>query len=265
MIFTTPLPFEEAIQSREVRQLLPTDFRTALLKEIPAELRERAFFSAGVTNARYLQEIDDRIDQIVAGKADRATMRAELKQILDSMGYKPVEGEEGTLTDLSSDLRINLQLDQNVEDAQGYGHWKQGQDEAILENWPAQELIRVIDSKEKRDWAQIWADNGGQFFNGRMIALKDDPIWVAISEFGRPWPPFRFGSGMDVEGVSLDECIEIGLLTGPVEITPQDRGFNDSLQAALGVGDDIARAVQSLFGDRATVLDGVLRWVGGAL
>lgn len=264
MIFTAPIPFAEAIQSREVRQILPTDFRTALLQQIPAELRERAFFSAGVTNAQFLEEASKKIDALVAGKADRATMRLELKQLLDSLGFQPPEGEEGTLTDLSSDDRLNLILDTNVQMAQGYGHWMQGQDPAVLAQWPAQELIRVIDSKDKRDWAQIWADNGGQFFNGRMIALKDDPIWIAISEFGNPYAPFRWGSGMDVADVSLDECIEVGLLTGPIEITPQDRGFNEGLEASLGVSNDIAEAVQGLFGDKATVIDGVLRWIGEA-
>ncbi len=39
MIFREPLPFQQAIDSREVRSLLPTDFRTRLLSEIPAQLR----------------------------------------------------------------------------------------------------------------------------------------------------------------------------------------------------------------------------------
>jgi hypothetical protein len=264
-LFSKPLPFEEAIQSREVRQLLPTDFRTALLQQIPAELRERAFFSAGVTNAQFLEEASKKIDALVAGKTDRATMRLELKQLLDSLGYRSPEGEEGTLTDLSSDDRLNLILDTNLEMAQGYGHWKQGQDPAVLDAWPAQELVRFIETKEQRDWESRWGDAGGQFWGGRMIALKNDPIWVAISRFGLPYPPFDFNSGMDVADIDRDEAEEIGLIDRATQITPQDRGFNEGLEASLGVGDDIAAAVQGLFGDRASVLDGVLRWVGGAL
>jgi len=264
MIFTAPLPFEEAIQSRQVRQILPTDFRTALLQQIPAELRERAFFSAGVTNAQFLEEASKKIDALLDGKTDRATMRLELKQLLDSLGYVSPEGEEGTLTDLASDDRLNLILDTNLEMAQGYGGWKQGQDPAVLDTWPAQELIRVIDSQEKRDWASRWADAGGQFYGGRMIALKNDPIWVAISRFGLPYPPFDFNSGMDVADIDRDEAIEIGLIERDAKITPQDRGFNEGLEASLGVGSDIAEAVQGLFGRNANLVDGVLRWVGGA-
>lgn len=46
-MFRTPLPFKEALDSRAVKAILPTDFRTKLLAEIPAQLRERAFFPAG--------------------------------------------------------------------------------------------------------------------------------------------------------------------------------------------------------------------------
>jgi len=270
MIFTAPVPFKEAVQSRTVRELLPTEFRTNLLDTIPAELRERAFFSAGVTNAEFLQKASDQIDRMLTGaKAgdggiDRATARLELKQLLASMEYKPAEGEAGTLTDLSSDDRLNLILDTNLQMAQGYGQWMQGQDPAVLDQWPAQELIRVIDSKVPRDWAQRWTDAGGQFFGGRMIALKNDAIWVEISRFGLPYAPFDFNSGMDVADVDRDDAISLGLIDRDTQIEPQDRGFNDGLEATLGLGNDLARAVQALFGAKAKIeKDGVLRWLGG--
>lgn len=264
MIFDAPLPFKDAIESRAVRRVLPTELRTRLLQEIPAELRERAFFSAGVTNAQFLEEANSKIDKLLAGNADRATMRLELKQLLDRLGYKPFEGEEGTLTDLSSDDRLNVILDTNLQMAQGYGNWKQGQDAAILDQWPAQELIRVIDSKVKRHWPSRWAGAGGQFFGERMIALKNDPIWTSISRFGLPYPPFDFNSGMDVADVDRDEAIDIGLIGRDEQIEPQSRGFNDGLEATLDVGPAIAEALQGVFGGRAKFgADGVLRWLGG--
>ena len=270
MLFTTPVPFKEAVQSRAVRELLPTEFRTALLDELPAELRERAFFSAGVPNAEFLQKASDQIDRMLtgskenAGGIDRAKARLELKQLLDSLGYHPAESEQGTLTDLSSDDRLNLILDTNLQMAQGYGQWKQGQDPAVLDQWPAQELIRVIDSKEKRDWETRWAEAGGKFYDGRMIALKNDGIWAAISRFGLPYAPFDFNSGMDVADVDRGEAEDLGLIDRDTQITPQDRGFNDGLEAALNVGESIAHAVQSLFGSKAKVgQDGILRWLGG--
>lgn len=265
MNFTTPLPFKEAIESRLVRQLLPTDFRTQLLSEIPAQLRERAFFSAGVTNAEFLDSASAAVDDLVSGSVDRGTKRAQLKQLLDRLGYQPVDAERGTLTDLSSDRRLNLILDQNLQAAQGYGSWQQGQDPAILDQWPAQELVRVIDSEHPRDWPARWAEAGGQFFGGRMIALKNDPIWTKISRFGTPYPPFDFNSGMDVEDIDREEAVALGLIDRDTELLPQDRGFNDDLQASPEVRSEaLATALQEHFAGVAEFIDGVLRYTGGS-
>lgn len=263
MIFPTPLPFKQAIESRQVRELMPTTLRTKFVDQIPAELRERAFFSAGVTNAGFLQSASDKIDELLAGKVDRATKRTELKQLLASMGYKPAEGEEGTLTDLSSDTRLNLILDTNLQMAQGYGGWAQGQDPSVLDQWPAQELVRVIQSKVPRDWESRWEDAGGKFYDGRMIALKDDPIWTEISRFDTPYPPFDFNSGMDVADVDRDEAIDLGLIDRDTQIAPQTRGFNQGLEATIDAVGGILHAVESFFGGQAKVSDGILHWLGG--
>lgn len=265
MNFRAPLPFLEALDSREVRSILPTDFRTTLLQEIPAQLRERAFFSAGVTNAEFLSEASAAVDDLLAGQVDRATKRAQLKQLLDRLGYRAALGEEGTLTDLSSDNRLNLILDQNLQAAQGYGAWKQGQDPAVLDLWPAQELVRVIETEKQRDWPARWAAAGGEFLgNGRMIALKNDPIWTKISRFGTPYPPFDFNSGMDVQDVTRDEAIELGLIDRDTELLPQDRGFNDDLQASAAVRSEaLATALQEHFAGTAELVGGVLRYIGG--
>lgn len=265
MIFRAPIPFQEAIDSREVRQLLPTELRTSLLQEIPTQLRERAFFSAGVQNATFLDRASRAVDDLLSGKVDRATKRLELKRLLEDLGYRPAEGEEGTLTDLGSDRRLNLILDQNLQSAQGYGRWIQGQDSAILDQWPAQELVRVIESKVKRDWATRWAEAGGRFFETRMIALKNDPIWTRISRFGTPYPPFDFNSGMDVQDIDRDEAIAFGLIDRDTELLPQDRDFNQDLQASPEIRSSSLRsALEEHFAGRAAFVDGVFKLVGGA-
>jgi hypothetical protein len=265
MNFLAPMPFAEAIESRLVRQLLPTEFRTALLQEIPAQLRERAFFSAGVTNAEFLDEANTSIDTLLAGTTDRATQRAELKKLLARLEYRPFEGEEGSLTDLSSDARLNLILDQNLQAAQGYGSWKQGQDPTVLDMWPAQELVRVIQAERPRDWAQRWSEAGGQFYGSRMIALKNDPIWTRLSRFGTPYPPFDFNSGMDVADIDRDEAVALGLIMRDEQIPAQDRDFNLDLQASPQVRSEaLATALQEHFQGSAEFVDGVLRWTGGS-
>jgi hypothetical protein len=267
MIFRSPLPFAEAIESREVRSILPTDFRTRLLSELPADIRERAFFSAGVTNAEFLNRANSAIDELAAGSTDRATQRAGLKKLLQDLGYAPAEGEEGTLTDLSSDRRLNLILDTNLEMAHGYGAWKQGQDPVILDMWPAQELVRVRSSKVPRDWAARWAEAGGEFFGTRMIALKNSPVWTRLSRFGLPYPPFDFNSGMGVQDVARSEAIALGLIDRDTELLPQDRGFNDDLQHSVDVrGNALAQALQDALQDAgisAEFVNGVLRFLGG--
>lgn len=266
MNFAAPIPFREALESRAVRTLLPTDFRTALLDLIAPQVRERSIFSAGVTKAEVLQPVEDGINALITGTSDRATQRAKLKQLLESMGYLPPEDERGTLTDLSSDARLNLILDTNTEMAFGYGSWKQGQDEAILDLWPAQELVRVRDSRVPRDWAQRWADAGGTFYGSRLIALKNDPIWTEISRFGLPYPPFDFNSGMDVSDIDRNEAVALGLIDRDTQIAPQDRGFNTGLQASLQVRSRaLATAVEASLRDagiNAGFKAGVLKFLG---
>lgn len=261
MIFAKPQPFREAIQSRQVRQILPTEFRTALLDEIPSELRERAFFSAGVQNAGFLERASTAVDELLAGTTDRATQRAGLRQMLAQLQVFPDAERDDALTDLTSDARLNLILDTNLEMAQGYGQWKQGQDEAVLDQWPAQELIRARDSKVPRDWAQRWSDAGGRFFGGRMIALKNDPIWTRISRFGLPYPPFDFNSGMDVQDIDRTEAVALGLISRDARVQPQDRDFDTDMQASVDVRDQSLRAaITDHFRGRARFdAQGVLR------
>ena len=263
MIFRSPLPFAEAIESRLVRTLLPTDLRTDLLQTIPAELRERAVFSAGVQSVETLQKVSDVVDALVRGEINRADARQTLKEQLGSLGD---EVDETDLTDLRSDARLNLILDTNLEMAQGYGSWKQGQDPAILDQWPAQELIRVIDSRVPRDWPSRWAEAGGQFFGDRMIALKNDPIWLRISRFGLPYPLFDFNSGMDFADVDRETAIEAGLIDDNTELLPQDRDFNTDLQASPEVRSASLREAlaEALQGIARFDGEGVLRAVSGS-
>jgi hypothetical protein len=263
MNLTTPMPFRQALDARAVKQILPTDFRTQLLATIPTELRERAMFSAGVTNAEFLQRAHEGIGELAAGTTDRATKRLGLKQLLQSLGYQPVEGEEGTLTDLSSDARLNLILDTNLRQAQGYGNWMEGQQPEILDQWPAQELIRFRDAKAPRDWPARWAAAGGEFFGDRMIALKNDPIWEKISAFGTPYPPFDFNSGMDVADVDRDTAMAAGLIDRDTQIAPQSRDFNTDLQASPEVRDSaLKEALGETLAGIAQFVGGVLRFIG---
>ena len=210
-----------------------------------------------------LQHVDDGITDILGGKKTEEGVKSELARLGDLLS------EQG----LTRNPRISLIVDTNVDLARGYGSWRQSQEPAILDEWPAWEFFRAEDRVEPRDWPARWAAAGGVFYpglsdyeDGRMIALKDDPIWEAISAFGLPYAPFDFNSGMDLEDVDRDECERLGLLA-PGADAPEagDRGFDEDLEATPEVRDDALTAALELFlhGIARLGADGVLRLIGG--
>ena len=88
--------------------------------------------------------------------------------------------------------------------------------------YPANELVRIGPPPTHRDWARRWVDAGGHTFDGRMIALKDDPIWCAISDFQLPFPPFAVGSGMGVRDVDRDTAEKLGVVARHQRVSPKE-------------------------------------------
>ena len=234
-----PIPFREAMRQLRQRGLMPTDMTSREIADLGAAVTERAFFSARQLNEFILGEMKARVERIVNpttgvnadGEAvtvglDYATARLEMMEMYKLIGYGAPLDEQGTIKDHASEQRINLVLKTNVEQAQGYGQWRQGADESNVELWPAQELFRAEARKEPRDWLTRWIGAGGQLVDGaRMIALKNDPIWEAISAWGLPYPPFDYGSGMWTQDVARDEAIELGLMTEESDVQVPRRGF----------------------------------------
>jgi len=276
-MFTTPTPWLEAIASRDLKAVLPTTMSSAELSQLPTDLRERSMFSAKTANADYLQKVNDLITRIVSPEViggpgaprtvtapgqymDKATARLEMKKTLQSLGYQPDPDQRGTLQDLSSDIRLDLILKTNTEMAQGFGTWYADQDESRLEAWPAQELYRLEDRMQKRDWIGRWLDAGGEISGGRMIALKNDPIWTNISAFDLPYPPYDFNSGMWVRDISRSEAIDLNIMAPDAPSpTADQRNFNDDLQADIT---DLATGLQTAL---TTSLQGIATLTNGVL
>ncbi len=74
---------------------------------VDAQIRERAFFMAGVSNARILQDFKDAARDIAAGKLTTNEARKRLRAALREAGYEPAEDERGGIHDLSSRRRID--------------------------------------------------------------------------------------------------------------------------------------------------------------
>lgn len=227
---------------------------------LQAAILERATFSARVTNAEYLQTIDDVVRQYTNGEIDLASARLELKQKLREIGYQPDPQDTGGLKDFSSDRRTNLVLRMNAEMATGYGHWLQGQNTAVLDQWPAQELVRIAPRKVPRDWIARWEEAGGSLVAGRMVALKNARIWTDISRFGTPYPPFDFGSGMGVRDVDRDTAVSLGVIDRDTQIKPENRGFNDDLQFTPEIR---SAALRQALEEEGYVFEGDVLTMGG--
>lgn len=203
---------------------------------IQAGLRDRAFFSAKVEEARILAEARRMCADVADGRMDASEFRRDMRKVLDQTGYA---APGGGIRDMRTRARLDLVLDTQVRQARGWAQWKEATTAGALAAFPAQELVRVRQVKVERKWRERWAANGGRLFGGRMVALKNDPVWTRISRFGTPYPPFDFNSGMGVEDVDWDEAVELGLLKDddpPPKM--EQKGFNDELSAKLPEGSE---------------------------
>ncbi len=238
--------------------------------EVSAALRDRAFFSSRVESVRFLETCRTRIAKMLANKtnADGAiTSRAQV--VSDIMRAARESGiAQGTerLTDPGSLSRANVIIDTNAGMAAGYASAIQSNSYGARLAFPAQELVRIEERQVHRPWEKIWRSHGGKIYpGGRMIALKEDPIWSEISRFGTPYPPFDFNSGMGVDDVSYDEAVELGVIPSEDYQPPKEsplENFNASLEAELTMDrkSDAFHALREAFGDQIVQVDGKVKW-----
>ena len=232
---------------------------------VQAGLRDRAFFSATVEEARILHQARECAAKIADGHLSKSEARVAIREVLAQVGHPDANRPgENDLRNLSSKRRLDLIMDQNTREARGFVRYKEGMSDGALAAFPAQELLRIRSRRNVRDWAKKWHDAGGKFFDGRMIALKTDPIWTKISRFGHPWPPFDFNSGMGVRDVSRSDAIRLGVIKkdDPPPKPPAQKGLNDGLEAALpkGAGKAVESQLREIFGSQVRVDHGMIKF-----
>jgi len=233
MILTKARPFQEALESRQAKTILPTTMRTRDFARLSPAVRERAMFSAAVTDVRFLDDAHGLVDELINGEIDLPTARLHLDTYLKGVGY---QGDvlSTDLTDLRSLARKNVLLETNLGLALGYGQWKQGQNPVTLNMWPAQELIRVENRREPRsEWRTRFLAAGGTEWNGRLIALTNSAVWSSLSTFGYPYPPFDFNSGMGLRAVTRADAVAAGLLSDDEDMVPETRGLDEETKLSL--------------------------------
>lgn len=263
MMFRTPVPMNTALASQVVKVMLPTHLRSNLLTALPAQVRQRSLFIAGETSADTLQAVNDSIINVLRGTHTEEQARSLLQSIPEMLDNPRLQTE----------ARARLILETNIDMARGYGGYRQTQDVDVLDEFPAWEFYRAEDRKEPRDWPARWEEAGGQFYpgeadypEGRMIALKDDPIWEELSAFGLPYAPFDYNSGMDLRDIDRDEAEQLGLIEAGETVQPDRLGFNRDVEAHPSAEGDILDALVNYYAAQGVgrlLGEGVVRLMGG--
>ena len=223
----------DARRMAEIRDLLPTTLGSAEIRlQIAADVRSRAVFVSRAANVVFLSKVKEVIDAVAAGTMDKVSARAILGETLRTLGYTPEDGFPddasgevpeaiaGTLQDLSSQRRLSLIVDTQVDLMNGRGQQLRGMETERFKQFPAWELIRVKQRTAPRNWGDTqegspprhhgqadlrsrWTIAGGKFYDGRLIALKGDPVWGELGSsenfddaLDTDHPPFAFNSGM---------------------------------------------------------------------
>lgn len=241
MISPGQLPFSDALRFARDRRLLPNDMSSSELAQLPAEVRQGAVFSAGVIEADVLQLVHERISTMASGLSqapgalpNKASVRTELKELLQALDYQPEARKEGTISDLRTDARLNLIIDTQLKMAHGYGQWRQANSEGALLIFPCAEFKRVaprrvprgyrlqagvIIPENPRYWQDRWVRAGGTIYDGRMIAPVNDPVWEALSRFGLPYDPCDFNTGYARRPVGRAEAVRLGVIQPKERVT----------------------------------------------
>lgn len=268
------MPLTEAVAKISAKTPVGSVLRSAEWAEVPLALRERAQFSAGVESARVLQAIQERMEgliklqreQLASGDTatfDRSSFIDAIRAIARDEGLTPEDpAKRGTIQDITSVPRLGMIFDMQQAQAQEYARWKMDQTEGALLLYPAQEFVRIEPRRVPRqNWPERWAAAGGRFFEGRMIALKTDPVWEKLSRFGTPWPPFDFNSGMGIEDVDRDEAVRLGVMAADQGVEPIVKDFNERLEAsAEGLSQELRDVLKTHFGDQIAVEGDRIAW-----
>jgi len=212
---------------QRLKALLPTTLGSEDIRsQVAADILRRSVFSARMASEPYLAQVRDVCAEVVAGRLSTAQARERLLRTLEAMGHSPSDpgGLENPASLRRLDLIVNTQADMAASVAR-----LMSQDQGVLADFPAWELMRFEDrDKKRKDWPARWSAAGQSVgwqgalpttATGRMVALKSSPIWRALGDGAggfrdtllNPYPPFAYSSGMDWMDVSRDEAEALGL------------------------------------------------------
>lgn len=188
----------------------------------PQALRDRLFFSATVSNATVLDKMKHFIAADLAGTRRSSPGAKEPERVFGREKFVaemrkalgvPVRGEKdsGKLTDIRSSRRLRLIYDFQKERTKAEATAATENDADHRKQFPYREFVRAEPRREPREWVRLWKGYGGKLTQGRMIALRDDPIWRKLNRFGWDHAPWDFNSGMDTRWIARGQARRLGL------------------------------------------------------
>ena len=258
------------------KALVGSNLDSSQWNQIQAGFRNRAFFSSRVAQVNILAAMRDKVREYSEGETDISKIRMKIREDLQRLHYTPKPGEQDTIHDLFSQARLDVIIKTNVAQARGYMQFAEGMSPGAFAAFPAQEFTRIAHRRNQlQDWPQRWAKAGGKTYGGRMIALKDDPVWERLSVFGNPFPPFDWGSGMGVLDVDRKTAIQLGLVsdeelrgkTAALREKPLP-DFNRDMQATVpNLRSDslCGKILKREFGDQVVIENSVVHWQGNLI
>ena len=283
-ILTKPTLFEEAIRKLRDKFAIFSAFTHRQWQRVSVAIRERAFFSATVESAKTINTFKSLIDDFLTGAREEIIMPSGEKTTALKVGSRAdfikhaarvakaeglgdilppgvARGGRGIIVetkDVVSRRRLSLIFDTQVEQANAFGRYQQGNDPVLLDAFPAWKFVRGHNVKEPRpDHARHEGD----------IRRKDDlDYWLARNDpsfggFGVPWGPWGFNSGMDVRDVPRRTALKLGLITEDEQIRNPELDFNERMRADIkGMDPAIKRELKNEFGAMVEEVDGELVW-----
>jgi hypothetical protein len=162
-LLTTFVPIEDAVKALERRTPVASALKSAGWGEMARGLRRDAFWSAGVEHAKFLSTAQEKLLQSIKGERvrlaggeanmDQGRFVKDMRSLVQgarSTGELPAGPSATPLQDIGSSTRLRLIYDMQTQSAAAYANWKTGQDEDILQAFPAQEFRRVESRIEPR-------------------------------------------------------------------------------------------------------------------
>lgn len=218
---------------------------------------------SGVEPGVILSEFEDKAAKVASGALSYEEAQQAIRETLRQQGYRPPATGQGGIRDLSSWVRIQVVMETNAAMAHGYRNWYNWTQD---EDTAAFKFYRSQGREDPRYWAERWnraragleeeateAVSSG-FIRGETVgyALASSDIWIRLSRFGTPYPPFDYLSGMNIAPIGAEEARAAGLDVSRVR--PAPASFNATLESnAQGVTDANKKKIRGILKDALRV------------